>query len=128
MQVFLDLCMSLENTSISTPCFFGKAPAHVIFRGGSRFCNINSTDVRHNYFPPLLRLKIVHPKKLIHRFMHVLCILVCLYMVQLYSLQVLVVHLLVCWTRERNGCWLRQLVHYAGFQQKDFAPILRCCD
>ena len=49
-------------------------------------------------------------------------------MVQLYSLQVLVVHLLVCWTRERNGCWLRQLVHYAGFQQKDFAPILRCCD
>lgn len=70
--------MSLENTSISTPCFFGKAPAHVIFRGGSRFCNINSTDVRHNYFPPLVRFKIVHPKKLIHRFMHVLCILVCL--------------------------------------------------
>ena len=70
--------MSLENTSISTPCFFGKTPAHVIFRGGSRFCNINSTDVRHNYFPPLLRLKIVRPKKLIHRFMHVLCILVCL--------------------------------------------------
>ncbi len=83
------------NTSISTPCFFGKA---CDFQGGSRFRNRNPTDVGHTYFPPLLRLKRKFTLKSWYIGLCMFRVFFCVfYMVQLYSLQIPRLQILVCW-------------------------------